>query len=219
MAKKSAQKKAKSAPDGSPLSKQLRLLADELDSLGPLLQAAALAPDLALIEAAATRLKVLVETELIVSKDDFLACRPLWLEAWTRNAGVMETYAKKQLPKSKEASRHESEDAVAYALRLLPLCIQAAGCEAVLSTAQAALRSPAPATPSAPRAADADARKSLQTWGRMSEPEFLAFAAHVPLVAITDAAAVVGIKVTTRSAASLKKVHKAAVRFHRNTQL
>jgi hypothetical protein len=219
MAKKFAKIKVKPAPDSSPLSKQLRLLADELDSLGPLLQTVALAPDLALIEAAATRLKRLVETDLIVSKEDFLACRPLWLEAWTRNAEVMESYAKKQLPRSKEASRHENEDAVAHALRLLPLCIQAAGCEAVLSTAQAALRSPATLAPRAPRVADADARKNLQTWGSMSEPEFLAFAAHVPLGAITDAAAVLGIKVTTRSAALLKKVHKAAVRFHRNTQV
>jgi hypothetical protein len=107
---------------------------------------------------------------------------------------------------------------VTRALRLLPPCISAAGREDVLRETQAALAPTEPAPQSKPHIGDGAARDALHKWGEMSEPEFLAFAIDVPMDLLTRAAALLGINMSSRVATGLKKIHKAATRFHRNTR-
>ncbi|MFZ4594938.1 MAG: hypothetical protein ACOYOF_11815 [Verrucomicrobiaceae bacterium] len=200
------------------LPSDLRAIADLIESLGPLLNASTLKTAWKQLSDAAARFDNLTAEDFLASKDDYLACRRGWLEAWSKKPESVERFCVRVLGKSKSNAAKPGEDSVTRALRLLPLCISAAGREDVLRETQAALAPTEPAPQSKPHIGDGAARDALHKWGEMSEPEFLAFAIDVPMDLLTRAAALLGINMSSRAATGLKKIHKAATRFHRNTR-
>jgi|GEM_PF-2086386 len=203
------------------LPAQLRALADQIERLGPLLNAETLKTEWKHLTTATDRISKLEAADLLAPLEDYLACRHGWLDAWAKAAESITAFCKQTLgAKSKAHAIQPGEDNLGHQLRLLGLCLNAAGREAVLNactTAQNATKAPAP--PPSKHINDTEARGALHQWGGMLEDEFLALAKTTDPTLLKRGAALLGFKTVGKTAAALKKLHRAAVQFHRNTRV
>lgn len=200
---------------------QLRALADQLERLGPLLNAATLKTEWNKLASAAARLSHLQPNDVLAPLEDYLACRHGWLEAANKGAESLAEFCKSALgAKSKALATQRGEDLEDRDLRLLGLCLNAAGREAVLAAIAAAqaLVKPKEACPEA-LIQDHSARDALLQWGEMPLDEFLVLSSSVAVDLIKRSGALLGFKLSSKNPAGLKKLHKAAMQFHRNTRM
>ena len=217
---KKAAKSAAALPGLKKLPSQLRALADQLERLGPVLNPAAIKTEWSKLTSTVERLSKLEVDDLLTPLDDYLACSQSWLEAWSKAPGAMEAYCTSTLgAKSKSLAAEPGEDSVEHHLRLLGSCLGKAGQDGV-KAAMAASQRPVEAKPQTNLIQDTDARDLLHQLGGLPEDEFLALAKKTDLSLLQRAAGLLGFKLTAKlSSVTLKKVHRAAVQFHRNTRV
>ncbi len=203
------------------LPAQLRSLADQIERLGPLLNATSLKSDWKKLTDAAERLSNLEAADVLAPLEDYLACRHGWLEAWSKQAEAMTAFCKQALgAKSKALPALAGEDRTDHQLRLLGLCLGSAGRDAVLKGIADAQK-PVEREVTPPKlVADSEARDALHQWGAMPEKEFLALASSIDQDLLKRGGTLLGITSKGKpTAGALKKIHKAAAQFHRNTRV
>lgn len=200
---------------------RLRALADQIERLGPLLNPEALKTPWKSLVTSVARLGSLEPADVLAPMEDYLACRHPWLTAWASAPDAMTDACKKMLgPKAKVMKPQTGEDAAERQLRLLCLCLAAVGSGAVLeAVARPGSQAPTKQVKPTRFIEDPEARDALHRWGAVTEDEFLAQAKHADPDLIKRGAALLGFKLSAKpTPTALKKVHRAAVQFHRNTR-